>query len=80
MSDRLTSISLEDGALLADWGLKTPEEMIKQAREYADSLRRKAAQIDATADHEFQVETYVGVHVMRNRKVLQQSSRKKQSA
>jgi len=78
MSDRLTSISLPDGAIIADWGLKTPEEMIKQVREYAASLRKQAEQIESAADHEFQVETYVGVHVMRNRKVLQESSTKKE--
>lgn len=78
MSDRLTSISLPHHSGVADWGLKTPQEMIKRIRDYADSLRKEVAMIDAAADHEFQVETYVGVHVMRNRKVLQKSSRKEQ--
>lgn len=78
MSDRLTCISLPHHSGVADWGLKTPAEMIKQIREYADSLRKEIALIDAAKDDEFQIETYVGVHVMRNRKVIQKSSLKEQ--
>jgi hypothetical protein len=71
MSDRLTAISLPRVSGIADRGLKTPEEMIKQMRQYADALRKEVAQIDAAKDEDFLIETYVGVHVRKNLKVLQ---------
>ena len=73
MSSRLTSITLP-GAMwsgLADWGIKTPEEMIEFAREYSADLRRISDIIDAALDAEFSVITHTGVYIRRNIEVLQ---------
>jgi hypothetical protein len=77
MSGRLTSISLQGYAIIADWGLRTPEEMIKIARDYAASLRKQAEQIEAASNQDFTVETYIGVNVMKNRKILQKGKDQK---
>lgn len=75
MSDRMTSITVLGAkrmAGVADYGMQTPEAMVRQIRAWADHMRAQVAAIDETADHEFHVETYVGVLAQRNRKILQQ--------
>lgn len=73
MLERHTSIFIPGSKWngLADWGRVTPEEMIKQARAYGRHLREQADAIEAAVDADFQVETYLGQHVRRNREVLQ---------
>lgn len=71
---RMTSIGLpglENGDGLADWDLKTPEEMIAMLRNYAARNKATAEAILAAADEDFRVETYTGVYVQRNRTILQ---------
>lgn len=74
MSDRMTSIylaSLCRGRGWAEWGRKTPAEMIAIIRDHARRDKEAAEAILAAPDEAFTVETYVGVHVRRDRKVLQ---------
>lgn len=72
MSDRLTSIRLPGiGAGLAEWGRETPSHMIELYRRYARSELEKAQAVLAAPDEAFEVETYTGVQVRRNREVLQ---------
>lgn len=75
MSYRMTSIflpGLNSGHGLADWGLKTPEEMVGQLRAHAERQKAAAEKILAASSSDFRVETYVGVHVRKDRKVLQE--------
>ena len=74
MSDRMTSIHLPgtpNGAGYADWGRKTPKEMIATIRAHAAYQKEWADAVLAAPDEAFQVETYVGVHVKKNREVIQ---------
>jgi hypothetical protein len=75
MSDRMTSVhlpGLNAGSGLADWGRKTPAEMISLIREHAAHQKQQAEAILAASDDEFRVETYVGVYVRRSKIVLQE--------
>lgn len=75
MSEQMTSVHLPGmrrGAGVADYGRKSPEEMIAMLRKYAESNLREAAMILAAADGDFRVETYKGVWVQRNREVLRE--------
>lgn len=76
---RLTEIhlpkSLPFSPGIAEWGEVDVATMIEKLRARAAYLRAEAEAIEAAADHEFQVSTYVGVHVQRNRRELQRSSR-----
>lgn len=74
MSERLTSIKLPgvQSSGIADWGRKTPEEMITQIRSWAANNKAIADAILAAPDEAFQVETYTGVIVQRNKTVLQE--------
>lgn len=74
MSDRMTRISLPGSCGIADYGRRTPTEMIKLIRQYAEREKREAEAILAASDSDFLIETYVGVHVCRNREVLQAPS------
>ena len=74
MSERLTSIDLPGvfNSGLADWGRKTPAEMIAMLREKAADDKATAEAILAAPDEYFHVQTYVGVHVRKDRTVLRQ--------
>lgn len=76
MSERMTGIELRGnkaaGPGLAEWGRKTPTEMIERYRQYARHQLAEAQAILSATDDDFRVETYTGVHVQRNREVLQE--------
>jgi len=73
MADRMTRIILPGiGSGYADYGRKTPEEMIAAYREYAEHLLAEAEAVLAARPGDFRVETYRGVYVMRDLKVLQE--------
>lgn len=74
MSERMTGITLPGSSYtgLADWGRKTPEEMIRQIRVHAESMKLQAEEILAATDSDFRIQTYTGVHVQRNRETLQE--------
>jgi hypothetical protein len=76
MSDRMTSIKLpcRFGCSVADWGMKSIPEMLELIRSYAKQNKAEAEAILAATDDQFRVETYVGVHVMRNREIIQEST------
>lgn len=73
MSDRLTSISLPGlfGSGLAEYGRKSPGEMVAAVRKYAAAQHALYGAILAAEDADFRIETYVGVLVQRNSEVLQ---------
>ena len=73
MAERHTSISLPGNvdAGMADHGRKTPAEMIALYREWAKHNKKWADAVLSASDEDFSVETYTGVHVRRNREVLQ---------
>jgi hypothetical protein len=74
MADRMTSIhlpGLASGSGLADWGRQDAATMIAQIRRYALQQKEWAEAILAAADEDFMVNTYVGVHVQRNREIIQ---------
>ena len=74
MSDVLTGISLPNAPFggLADWGRKSVPEMIAYYRRYAERLKQEAEAVLNAADSDFYVSTYRGVHVQRDRIVLQE--------
>lgn len=76
MGERMTGIELRGnkaaGPGLAEWGRKTPAEMIELYRRYAAHQLAEAQAVLAASDEDFRVETYTGVHVHRNREVLQE--------
>ena len=71
----MTSITLPNvwGSGLANYGRQTPEEMIRQIRAYAKFQADIMTQILTAADEDFQIETYVGVHVKNKCEYLQKS-------
>lgn len=73
MSDRFTSIDLPNcfGSGLAEYGRKTPAEMIAAIRSYAEHKKAVAEAILAADDNDFYIATYEGVHVRRNREIIQ---------
>lgn len=73
MSERMTSIVLPGvhGSGYADWGRKTPKEMIDRLRRIATEDKQTAEKILAAKDDDFLVETYLGVHARRKREILQ---------
>ena len=78
MGERMTDIHLPKASIsvgYVDWGELDAPTMIKEFRAYAAHLRAQAEAVEQAADHEFQISTYVGVHVQRNRRTVQQSSR-----
>lgn len=75
MAERMTSIrlpGLRGGTGIADWGRKTPKEMIEMIRCKAEEDLKNSQAILAAEDSDFNIETYVGVHVQRSREVIQQ--------
>ena len=73
MSERLTSIYLAGSKHpgYADYGRKTPIEMIEAFRSHARYMRDRAEEILAASDADFRVETHMGVHVRKSVEVLQ---------
>lgn len=73
MSERLTSIHLKgvSGAGLADYGRKSAAEMVEQLRAYARRQIESAEAVLAAPASDFTVATYVGVHVQRQREIIQ---------
>jgi len=71
MGERMTSISLPcnkaAGPGLAEWGRKTPAEMVERYRKYANHLLAEAQAILAASDEDFYIETHTGVWVKRGR-------------
>ena len=78
MSERMTSIALPGvyGSGIAERGRKTPAEMIQRYRAYAESQRDLYAAILNSFDADYRIITYVGVHVTRNKEVLQEGRAK----
>lgn len=74
MSERFTDIRVPGvfGSGLADYGRKTPQEMIRQIREYALTQKQLYDIILLTKDEDFQVETYIGSLAHNNKEVLQE--------
>lgn len=75
MSERMTDVylpGLPGGSGRAEYGLKSPAEMIAILRADAEREKRNAEAILAARDEDFTVETYVGVFVKRKRQILQE--------
>ena len=74
----MTSIDLPGhfGAGYADYGRRTVAEMIKLIRDHAELAKRDAEAILAAKDTDFYVQTYRGIHVRRDRVVLQEGRKK----
>ncbi len=74
MSERMTGIRLRTSkdAGLADWGRKTPAEMIEQYRSKARYELECAQAILDAKDEDFHVDTFLGPYVRRKREVLQE--------
>ncbi len=74
MSERMTNIRLlpSKDSGWAEWGRKTVPEMIEEYRRHARYMKECAEAVLAAKDEDFYVSTYLGVHVQRNREVLQQ--------
>lgn len=74
MTERMTSIDLpgvpDSGA--ADWGRKSPADMIAILRQKAAHDKATAEAIMSASDDDFYVQTYTGVYRQRNHEVLQQ--------
>lgn len=76
MTERMTQIHLPNStAGIAEWGEQSADTMIRKMREYAAYLRAEAEAVENAADHEFQIQSYTGVHVQRKRREIQLSSR-----
>lgn len=77
MGRRMTDIHLpgRNGLALGEWDEQPADVMIKKLREYAAHLRAQAEAVENAADHEFQIQSHTGVHVQRNRREIQLSSR-----
>ena len=78
MSERMTSIRIPGvfGSGYADYGRKTPKEMIDIIRDYALTKKAEAEIILNAKDEDFRVETHLG-HFVRNKiEVLQEGKTK----
>lgn len=73
MSDRLTEIHLPgcDHSGIAEWGRRSKDEMLKQIRKHAETMKRQAEALLSAHDDDFTITTYLGVIVQRNREVIQ---------
>jgi hypothetical protein len=73
MTERMTSICLPGSEYpgWANYGRKSPAEMIEEFRSHARYMRDRAEEILSATDDDFLVKTYRGVHVQRNVEVLQ---------
>ena len=68
MAERMTSVRVAGapaGTGFADYGRCDPLSMIQKLREHAARDLAVAKRVLAARDHEFIVETYVGIHVQR---------------
>lgn len=77
MAERMTAIDLPGhfDSGLADWGVKSVEEMVSMLREKAARDKAVAEAILAASDDDFRVQTYRGVHVRHDRKILQKGKK-----
>lgn len=73
MSERMTSINLPGlfGGGIAEWGLKTPAEMLAMIRNYATDQKRMAEEILSAGDGDFRIETYKGPHARIDLRIIQ---------
>ena len=73
MSALMTNIHLPGANCggLADWGKKTPKQMIALWRRHARAEKRDAEKILQALDEDFEVYTCHGHIVQRNKRVLQ---------
>lgn len=73
MSEIMTTIDLPGirDSGYAEYGRKTVQEMIKIVRNRAVYQQQVAAAILAAPNEAFHIETHRGVHVWRDRKILQ---------
>ncbi len=72
MSERMTTIKLRGVAGLADWGHHDASEMIAMIRDKAWRDMRDCQSILSAQDRDFHIYTHTGVHVQKNKKVLQE--------
>lgn len=72
MAERMTSVTVPGSGRVgfADYGRRDPASMIARLRKIAESERDAAQRVIDADDSQFVVETYVGVHVQRDRKRL----------
>lgn len=61
-----------NGAGYADYGRQSVPDMILLIRNHAIVMRQQADAILAAKDADFRVESYLGVHVQRDRVILQE--------
>ena len=78
----MTAISLPGvwGAGYAVHGKSSIADMLGLIRAHAFSQKQMAEAVLAASDNDFLVETYVGVHVRKNREVLQTPSSASETA
>lgn len=75
MSERTTTIQLDGAAGFTHHGRRSPAEMIAEYRRLAQRQLDEASAILAAPDEAFRVHTALGVHIQRDKKVLQPGSR-----
>lgn len=74
MSERMTAVYLPgipSGTGLANYGRKTPAEMIEAYRAHAEHAKEWAEKVLAASDDDFCVETYLGPLIRDKCEVLQ---------
>lgn len=76
MSEQLTTIELPGRHVVgySDYGCRTVAEMLALIRQYAEHTKRQAEIILAAKDTDFRVYQHRGVHVRRERVVLQEGA------
>ena len=77
MSEKLTRIRLLSGSKfkgLQNWGEKTADEMIQEARRYAAHLRAEAEAIEQAADADFQIDVVRGPYVQHHVREVQKAA------
>lgn len=75
MAERMTDIGLPGlpmGRGYMEYGRKSAEHMIAKLRRIARNDLRAAQAILDAPDEAFRVETFTGIHVQRNREVIQE--------
>lgn len=74
MAERMTTASLpgRPGAGIMLYGLRDPAHVIAEAKRHAAHQLAQAQAVLDAPDAAFLVETHTGVHVTRNRRVLQE--------
>ena len=78
MSEKLTRITLPGTPSVgfADWGEKSPKEMIAILRKHGRHLMDEATAIEDAEDHEFQIDVVRGPIVQHHVKTLQEAGPK----